>query len=171
MMSVWCLAGKVAQVVERWYSSWAGQVRITEQTWLFWLRIVVNIFLMGEWIYLRACHWVVSSSFFFPIFYNHLPLSTFWSQSKIFTKETREVWGLHNTEVTYLPITQLPPVLFPEVKNFLLMLKKFTDCTGVNSGQRLDNDNWTHLKLASGKLVLQKNENYSKTKVSYIKSP
>ena len=36
------------------------------------------------------------------------------------------------------------------------MMVKFIDGTDKNSGQRLDNVNWTDLVLASGKLVLQK---------------
>ena len=36
------------------------------------------------------------------------------------------------------------------------MLQRFIDGTALKSGQRLDNDNRTHLVLASGKLVLQK---------------
>ena len=39
---------------------------------------------------------------------------------------------------------------------FLLMLLRFIDGTAENSGQRLDNDNRTHLGLVGGKLVLQK---------------
>ena len=38
----------------------------------------------------------------------------------------------------------------------ILMLLRFIDSTALNSGQRLDNFNQTHLVLASGKLAMQK---------------
>ena len=44
----------------------------------------------------------------------------------------------------------------PYLRIFLLMLLRFMDW--IESGQRLDNVNGTHLVLASGKLVLQKNK-------------
>ena len=64
---------------------------------------------------------------------------------------------LHSTEVAYLLLTQQPWVRFsPYLRIFLLMLLRFMDW--IESGQRLDNVNGTHLVLASGKLVLQKNK-------------
>ena len=64
--------------------------------------------------------------------------------------------GLQNTEVAYLLLTQQPWVrysVFPRI--FLLMLLRFIDSTALNIGQILEYVNWTHLALASGKLILQ----------------
>ena len=45
---------------------------------------------------------------------------------------------------------------FPRI--FILMFLRFTGSTNLNSGQRLDNVNQTHLVLVSGKVVLQKGQ-------------
>ena len=60
--------------------------------------------------------------------------------------------GLHSTEVAFLPRVEFSAYL----RIFLLMVISFTAGTALNSGQRLDNVNQTHLALASDKLVLQK---------------
>ena len=46
------------------------------------------------------------------------------------------------------------------VPNNNSMLQRFMDGPALNSGQRLDNVNKTHLVLASGKLVLQKKKDF-----------
>ena len=57
-----------------------------------------------------------------------------------------------------LLLTQQPQVRFSAIPRiFLLLLLRFIDGTGLNSGQRLDNVNRAHLVLASCNLVLQKN--------------
>ena len=42
-----------------------------------------------------------------------------------------------------------------------MMLLRFIDDTAYNSEQRIDNVNQIHLEMSSGKLVLQKIENYA----------
>ena len=44
------------------------------------------------------------------------------------------------------------------IPKILLMLLRFIDSAALNSGERLENVNQTHLVLARGKLVLQKSQ-------------
>ena len=58
--------------------------------------------------------------------------------------------GLHTTEVAYLLLIQNPWIRFLALlRTFLLMLLKFIDGTILNSGQRLDNVNQSHVVQAS----------------------
>ena len=80
---------------------------------------------------------------------------SFYSKGKHITRKIKLY--RQSTEVAYLLLTQKPLVWFSAFpRTFHLMLLRFIDGTAKNSAQRLDNVNWTHLALASSKLVLQK---------------
>ena len=59
----------VAQVVERWHSAWAGQVRIPGRTLAFFhFRIAVNLFSLGIRLFLITLNRVVNTLSFYFLF-------------------------------------------------------------------------------------------------------
>ena len=73
-------------------------------------------------------------------------------------------WGLDSTELAYLLLNQQPRVQIPVFpKKFRGNIINFAEvhqwCWLEESGQKLENDDRTHLVLTSGKPELQKRTN------------
>ena len=81
--------------------------------------------------------------------------------SKVYARFIKQVWfrfgGLHSAEVAFLLLKQRPWVPFLA---FLIIYFNFAEVNQwrwlEESGQRLENIDWTHLVLSCGKLALQK---------------
>ena len=72
-------------------------------------------------------------------------------------KNNPDVGGLFSTEVAFLLLTQQPQVRFPALpKIYINVAVTYQQRWLEENGQRLENVDRTHLVLASGKLVLQK---------------
>ena len=92
------------------------------------------------------------------------------------TSKRYVLWrGPHSTVIQYVanhksvssPASD--PAALP-FQNFIpeefLKLRRFITCTTLNSGQKLDNVGRTHIALASGKQVIQKDKCFAKVLVA-----